>query len=123
MGSYVATPFSFSSLLCHEQTDSTFFFQQDEDENTIFVNNNNLSFLLEDDEDEYIDYLFKQESGFGSSTTHFLSYHNDVDDDIFWLRNARLHAIDWIFNVGFHQTNQNFLSSFFFYITFWLFCY
>ncbi|CAL5187796.1 unnamed protein product [Lathyrus oleraceus] len=98
MGSYVATPFSFSSLLCHEQTDSTFFFQQDEDENTIFVNNNNLSFLLEDDEDEYIDYLFKQESGFGSSTTHFLSYHNDVDDDIFWLRNARLHAIDWIFN-------------------------
>ncbi|CAK8539639.1 unnamed protein product [Lathyrus sativus] len=107
MASYVASPFSFSSLLCHEQTDSTFFFEQDQDENAIFINssrndhhNSNLCFLLEDEQEEYIDYLFKQESGFGSSTTHFLSYDNDVDvhDDIFWLRNARLHAISWIFN-------------------------
>lgn len=54
-----------------------------------------------EDEDEYIEYLFKQETGFGS-ITHFLSYDDDHDDDsrknIFWLRTARLHAIDWIFN-------------------------
>ncbi|XP_058757462.1 cyclin-D5-3-like [Vicia villosa] len=101
MGSYVATPFSLSSLLCHEQTDSTFFFQQDDDddehENTIFINSSH-NILEDEEDDEYIEYLFKQELGFGSSTTHFLSYHHDVDDDIFWLRNARLHAIDWIFN-------------------------
>lgn len=88
MGSYVATPFSLSTLLCHEQTDSTFFFQHDE--------NNNLCFPLED-QDEYIEFLFKQESLFASSTTHFLSYHHHHHE----LRNARLHAIDWIFNVSF----------------------
>ncbi|CAI8588977.1 unnamed protein product, partial [Vicia faba] len=96
----VATPFSLSSLLCHEQTDSTFFFKEDDEhENTIFVNSSH-NYLEDVEEDEYIEYLFKQESGFESSTTHFLSYddHADVDDDIFWLRNARLHAIDWIFS-------------------------
>ncbi|CAJ2646069.1 unnamed protein product [Trifolium pratense] len=87
MGSFVDTPFSLSSLLCHEQDESIFIFQQDE-------NDNNPCFLL-DDEEEYIHYLFKQETGFGS-----LSYDDDVDSSksLFWFRNARLNAIDWIFN-------------------------
>ncbi|KAK2372535.1 hypothetical protein P8452_45826 [Trifolium repens] len=91
MGSFVDTPFSLSSLLCHEQDETTFIFQEDDENDT------NPCFLL-DDEEEYIDYLFKQETRFGS-----LSY-DDYDDDVdsskslFWFRNARLHAIDWIFN-------------------------
>lgn len=94
--------------MCYEQTESTLF-EEDEDDNTLFINSldhnyDNPFFLLED-EDEYIEYLFKQETGFGS-ITHFLSYDDDHDDDsrknIFWLRTARLHAIDWIFNVSFH---------------------
>jgi len=114
MGSYVGTPFSLSSLMCHEQGESTLIFQEDEDENTFFINssldNNNNPWFLLDEEEEYIEYLFKQETIFGSSMTHFLSYDDhdvDVEDDdssksLFWLRNARLHAIDWIFNVSFH---------------------
>jgi hypothetical protein len=109
MGSFVDTPFSLSSLLCHEQDETTFIFQEDDENDT------NPCFLL-DDEEEYIDYLFKQETRFGS-----LSY-DDYDDDVdsskslFWFRNARLHAIDWIFNVSFHKTNQNlfFLMTLFF---------
>jgi len=120
MGSYVGTSFSLSSLMCHEQDESTLIFEDDEDENTFFINssldNNNNPWFLLDDEEEYIEYLFKQETVFGSSMTHLLSYDDhdvDVEDDdssksLFWLRNARLHAIDWIFNVSFHQTIQFF---------------
>lgn len=111
MGSYVGTPFSLSSLMCHEQDESTLIFEEDEDENAFFINssldNNNNPWFLLDDEEEYIQYLFKQETGLGfGSITHFLCYDDhdvDVEDDdssksLFWLRNARLHAIDWIFN-------------------------
>lgn len=93
--------FSLSSLMCDEECEATFF-EEDEDENSTFI-------VLEDEE-EYIEYLFKQETGF-ESHTHFFSYNDDVEDDDlsrnrYWLRNARIHAIDWIFNVSFHPTNK-----------------
>ncbi|KAJ1381788.1 Cyclin-like [Sesbania bispinosa] len=87
--------FSLSSLMCEEGEDSFF---EDEDENTCIINSldddNNTCFVLEDEE-EYIEYLFTQERGFGSQI-HLLSC--DDHSNRHWLWSARLDAIDWIFN-------------------------
>ncbi|KAJ1414542.1 Cyclin-like [Sesbania bispinosa] len=87
--------FSLSSLMCEEGEDSFF---EDEDENTCIINSldddNNTCFVLEDEE-EYIEYLFSQERGFGSQI-HLLSC--DDHSNRHWLWSARLDAIDWIFN-------------------------
>ncbi|CAL0314378.1 unnamed protein product [Lupinus luteus] len=77
---------SLSSLMCDEGEVSIF----EDDENTSIHSLHNPSFVL-DDEEEYIEYLFTQEMGFGSQSHHVCS-------KILWLRSARFDAIDWIFN-------------------------
>ena len=98
-----ATSFALSSLMC-EEGDTSFF--GDDDEHTgIDSPCYDPCFVLEDEE-EYIEYLFRQETGFGSQN-HVLS--SDDCSSRYWLRSARLDAIHWIFNVSFHQPNQVFL--------------
>lgn len=87
--------------MCDEEGEASFFEDEDEQHSGIdydSLDDNNPCFVL-DDEEEYIEYLFRQETGFGSQN-HFLSCNND-DSSRCWLRGARLHAIDWIFNVSF----------------------
>lgn len=90
--------FSLSSLMC-EEVEATFF---EDEENTCIDSIENPCFVLEDDDDEeYIEYLFRQETGFGiGSQIHFLSCDDDHSERC-WLMSARLDAIDWIFNVSF----------------------
>ncbi|MED6204946.1 hypothetical protein PIB30_013448 [Stylosanthes scabra] len=88
--SVTTTSFSLSSLLCEEEGHACFFEDEHQhDEHTgILVDDESSSFVFdEEDEEEYIEYLFSQETAFGSHI------HHD-----FWLRTARFNAIDWIFN-------------------------
>ncbi|RDX57735.1 Cyclin-D5-1, partial [Mucuna pruriens] len=78
------TFFSLSSLMCEEGQASFFEDQDDTDIESL----DNPCFVLEDEE-EYIQYLFRQETGFGSHNHYFLDH---------WLMTARVDAIDWIFN-------------------------
>lgn len=92
------TFFSLSSLLCDEVGEAGFF--EDPDENPgIFYSLDNSCFVLEDEE-EYIEYLFKQETGFGSQNHHLFA-SDDHSNSRHWLRSARVDAIDWIFDVSF----------------------
>ncbi|KAK7309155.1 hypothetical protein RJT34_05669 [Clitoria ternatea] len=77
------TFFSLSSLMCEESQVSFF---EDHDENSCYI--------LEDEE-EYIEYLLRQETGFGSQNHFLLS--DDHNPGRFWLKSARVDAIDWIF--------------------------
>ncbi|XP_027362025.1 cyclin-D5-1-like [Abrus precatorius] len=86
-----STFFSFSSLMC-EEGEASFF--EDEDENTGIDSLDNPCFVLEDEE-EYIEYLFRQETGFGSHNHFFCS---DDHSSGYWLKSARVDAINWIFN-------------------------
>ncbi|XP_061338917.1 cyclin-D5-1-like [Gastrolobium bilobum] len=86
------TTFSLSSLMCEEGEDSFF---EAEDEHAGIDSLDNPCFVFEDDEEEYIEFLFGQEMGFGSHN-HFLS--SDDYSSRYWLRSARMDAIDWIFN-------------------------
>ncbi|CAL0311583.1 unnamed protein product [Lupinus luteus] len=84
---------SLSSLMCEEDGAS---FLTEHDQNTSIVSLYNPSFIL-DDEEKYIEYLFTQEMGFVSRTCPASSSNHECSNR-FWLRSARLHAIDWIFN-------------------------
>lgn len=108
------TSFSLSSLMCEEGESS--FFEEDDDENAGIDSLYNPCFVLEDEE-EYIEYLFRQETGFGS-------IFSSVDcSNRYWLRSARLDAIDWIFNVGFYHPNRTlFCSCFALLLVFHFFC-
>ncbi|KAG5144777.1 hypothetical protein JHK84_030320 [Glycine max] len=89
------TFFSLSSLLCDEVGEAGFF--EDPDENPgIFYSLDNPCFVLEDEE-LYIEYLFKQETGFGSQNHHLFA-SDDHSNSRHWLRSARVDAIDWIFD-------------------------
>ncbi|XP_020230428.1 cyclin-D5-1 [Cajanus cajan] len=88
------TLFSLSSLMC-EEGEASFFEDQDEIENPGIEYLDNPCFVLEDEE-EYIEYLFRQETRFGSQNHHFLA--SDDHSNRHWLRSARVDAIDWIFN-------------------------
>ncbi|KAL1316148.1 hypothetical protein HN51_068382 [Arachis hypogaea] len=85
--SLTATSFSLSSLMCEEEGEACFFEDNydDENEHTGIV-------FHEEDEEEYIEYLFSQETAFGFHN------HDDCSAARFWLRTARFDAIDWIFN-------------------------
>jgi len=95
MGS--SATFSLSSLMC-EEGQACFFEDLDENPDTIIDSLDTQCFVLEDEE-EYIEYLFRQETGFGSQNQPFLA--SDDRSNRNWLRSARVDAIDWIFNVCF----------------------
>ncbi|XP_019444922.1 PREDICTED: cyclin-D5-1-like isoform X2 [Lupinus angustifolius] len=79
-------------LMCEEGGAS---FLVEYDENTSIDSLYNPCFIL-DDEEKYIEYLFTQEMGFLSPSCPGLSSNHDCSNR-FWLRSARLDAIDWIF--------------------------
>ncbi|KAL9327595.1 hypothetical protein ACSQ67_002598 [Phaseolus vulgaris] len=85
--------FSLSSLMC-EEGEACFFEHLDENPDTI-DSLDTPCFVLEDEE-EYIEYLLRQETGFGSQNQPFLA--SDDRSNRNWLRSARVDAIDWIFN-------------------------
>ncbi|KAK7406456.1 hypothetical protein VNO78_08082 [Psophocarpus tetragonolobus] len=87
------TFFSLSSLMCEEG--ETGFFEDRDDNPCIIDSLDNPCFVLEDEE-KYIEYLFKQEMGFGSQNHNFFAA--DDNSNRHWLRSARVDAIDWIFN-------------------------